>query len=119
MTGALESRDWTTHQGRRLAFTALGFGAAPLGDMHRRLDEREARATVERAWDLGMRYFDTAPLYGHGLSERRVGAALRGQPRDAFLLSTKVGRLLEPCPAGEEDGGIYVSASGQRIRFDY
>jgi D-threo-aldose 1-dehydrogenase len=119
MTGVLASHDWTTPQGRRLAFTALGFGAAPLGDMHRRLAEREARATVERAWDLGMRYFDTAPLYGHGLSETRIGAALRGQPRDAFLVSTKVGRLLEPCAPGEEGGGIYVGVSGRRVRFDY
>jgi D-threo-aldose 1-dehydrogenase len=113
------SRSLTTRQGRRLDFSALGFGAAPLGNMGRALGEAEAEAVVRRAWTLGLRYFDTAPLYGHGLSERRLGAVLRDQPRESFLLSTKVGRLLEPCAIGEEDSGIYVATPPLRVRFDY
>jgi D-threo-aldose 1-dehydrogenase len=112
-------RDWTSRAGKQLSFSALGFGAAPLGDMHRRLREDEAIETVERAWALGLRYFDTAPLYGHGLSERRLGEALRVKVRDSYLLSTKVGRLLEPCLPGAENSGIYVNPSRLRVRFDY
>lgn len=103
----------------RPAFSPLGFGAAPLGNMRRALNEADAEATVRRAWDLGLRYFDTAPLYGHGLSERRLGAALRGETRDGYLVSTKVGRLLEPCAAGEEGGGIYVDTPPVKAAFDY
>jgi D-threo-aldose 1-dehydrogenase len=110
---------FTTPQGRTLAFTPLGFGGAPLGNMHRELAESEAEATVRAAWDAGVRYFDTAPFYGHGLSEARIGRALAGEPRDGFVLSTKVGRLLEPCAPGEEGSGIYLATPPFRIRFDY
>ena len=119
MSGALTTRVWTSPKGRRLSFTAQGFGAAALGNMHRRMEEAEAQATLEAAWDAGVRYFDTAPLYGHGVSESRVGALLRSQPRGDFVISTKVGRLLEPCAPGEEDGGIYVVPPGRRIAYDY
>jgi D-threo-aldose 1-dehydrogenase len=78
------------------ASSRLGLGTAPLAGLFEATDEETARATVDRAWELGIRYFDTAPLYGSGLAERRVGAALRDRPRDEFLLSTKVGRLLRP-----------------------
>ena len=74
---------------------------------------------MRAAWDAGLRYFDTAPLYGHGLSEARIGRALRGHPKADFLLSTKVGRLLEPCAAGEEGSGIYRETPPLRVRFDY
>ncbi len=74
----------------------LGLGSAPLGGLFEEVSDEEAHAVVERAWELGLRYFDTAPQYGSGLAERRVGAALRGRPRDEFVLSTKVGRLLRP-----------------------
>src|ERR1700721_4840580 len=98
-------RPFAAPRGRSLAFSRLGFGGAPLGNMHRIVTEDEADATVAAAWDAGLRYFDTAPLYGHGLSETRIGRALASRPRDAFLLSTKVGRRLEPCaPAGEASG---------------
>jgi D-threo-aldose 1-dehydrogenase len=80
--------------------TRLGFGGAPLGNLFRPLDEPQALDTVRRAWAEGIRYFDTAPLYGSGLSERRIGAALATERRDAFVLSTKVGRRLVPRPAG-------------------
>jgi D-threo-aldose 1-dehydrogenase len=112
-------RNWTTRGGRSLAFTPIGFGAAPLGNMRRALHDAEARAVVREAWDCGQRYFDTAPLYGHGLSETRVGAALNGEVRGSYLLSTKVGRLLEPCAPGQEDSNIYVDTPHVRVRYDY
>ncbi|MEU6665985.1 aldo/keto reductase [Streptomyces sp. NPDC046727] len=72
----------------------LGFGTAPLGNMFRAIPDEEAAATVEAAWDAGIRYFDTAPFYGAGLSEIRLGEVLAGRPRDAYVLSTKVGRVI-------------------------
>ncbi|HXQ45917.1 MAG TPA: aldo/keto reductase [Caulobacteraceae bacterium] len=116
---SLPTRDLTTRAGRTLSFTALGFGTAPIGNMRRVMSDAEAEATVESAWDRGGRYFDTAPLYGHGLAERRTGAVLKHKPRDTFLLSTKVGRLLEPCAPGEEASGIYEGVPPFKVRFDY
>jgi D-threo-aldose 1-dehydrogenase len=72
----------------------LGFGAAPLGNMFRNIPAEEAAATVETAWNLGTRYFDTAPFYGAGLSEIRLGKLMSQHSRDQYLLSTKVGRLI-------------------------
>lgn len=74
----------------------LGLGTAPLGGLYEAVEDETAHAVVERAWELGLRYFDTAPLYGSGLAERRLGAVLRGKPRDELVVSTKVGRLLRP-----------------------
>jgi D-threo-aldose 1-dehydrogenase len=119
MLSAAVTRSFVTPQGRSLAFTRLGFGGAPLGNMHRALAEVEAEATVRAAWDAGLRYFDTAPLYGHGLSEHRIGRALSREPRGDFLLSTKVGRLLEPCEPGAEASGIYQATPTLKVRFDY
>ena len=85
--------------------TRLGFGGAPLGNLFRPLDEGQAIDTVRRAWAARVRYFDTAPLYGSGLSEARIGAALAAEPRDAFILSTKVGRRLVPRAAGAPSPG--------------
>lgn len=79
--------------------TELGFGAAPLGNLYTPIGDDEATAAVDAAWDAGVRYFDTAPHYGLGLSERRLGHALAHRPRAGFTVSTKVGRLLEPNPA--------------------
>ncbi|HEY0536346.1 MAG TPA: aldo/keto reductase [Actinoplanes sp.] len=76
--------------------TRLGLGLAPIGGLYSPVSEEQARATVEKAWELGIRYFDVAPLYGNGLAETRAGAVLRDQPRDSYVLSTKVGRLLRP-----------------------
>jgi D-threo-aldose 1-dehydrogenase len=73
--------------------SALGFGAAPLGNLYTPLDDAQARATVDAAWEAGVRYYDTAPHYGLGLSERRLGAALADRPRARFTISTKVGRV--------------------------
>ncbi|MCX5079402.1 aldo/keto reductase [Streptomyces sp. NPDC056121] len=73
---------------------SLGFGTAPLGNMFRSIPDEEAAATVEAAWDQGIRYFDTAPFYGAGLSELRLGEVLAERPRDEYVLSTKVGRVI-------------------------
>jgi len=80
----------------------LGLGTAPLGGLYEAVEEETAHAVVERAWELGIRLFDTAPYYGSGSAERRLGAALRGRPRDDFVVSTKVGRLLRPDASGWE-----------------
>jgi len=79
-----------------LELSELSLGCAQLGNLYRAIGDDEALATVDAAWALGVRYFDTAPHYGLGLSERRLGRALAGRPRSEYVLSTKVGRLLEP-----------------------
>jgi D-threo-aldose 1-dehydrogenase len=112
-------RPFTTPLGRSLSFSVLGFGTAPLGNMGRVLTEADADAVLSAAWATGVRYVDTAPLYGHGLSETRVGRLLRDKPRDDFIVSTKVGRLLEPCSPGEEASGIFLATPPFRVRFDY
>lgn len=88
-----------------LALGRLGYGAANLGNFHRVLTEEASWAILDEAWDCGIRYFDTAPHYGLGLSERRLGAFLATKPRDEYVVSTKVGRLIRPNPnyAGELD----------------
>src|SRR5208337_3750948 len=91
------TRKFVTRRGVELVFTELGFGGAPLGNLYRPMTEKEARLTLDTVWACGCRYFDTAPLYGLGLSETRLNGFLRAKPRDAFLVSTKVGRLLEVC----------------------
>ncbi|SEE86326.1 aldo/keto reductase [Ruania alba] len=83
-------------QSGSLDLTEIGFGAAGLGNLYQAIDDEAAQATVDAAWDGGIRYFDTAPHYGLGLSERRLGTGLAGRPRDEYVLSTKVGRLLVP-----------------------
>jgi D-threo-aldose 1-dehydrogenase len=100
--------------------TALGFGAASIAGLYTPVDEQTAAATVEAAWDAGIRFFDTAPHYGLGLSERRLGAALRGKPRDEYVVSTKVGRLLEPYdsqghPRSDLASGFAVPAVHRRV----
>jgi D-threo-aldose 1-dehydrogenase len=75
--------------------TRLSFGGGPIGDLFRQVGDGEAHDAVEAAWQVGIRYFDTAPLYGLGSSERRLGTALSGRPRGDYVLSTKVGRLLD------------------------
>ncbi|MFD6278704.1 aldo/keto reductase [Streptomyces sp. NPDC060209] len=83
--------------------TELSFGAAAIGNLFTAVDPGQAAAAVDAAWDEGVRYFDTAPHYGLGLSERRLGDALRDRPRDAYAVSTKAGRLLEPLPPAEAE----------------
>ncbi len=98
--------------------TELGFGGAPLGAVGARITDAEAVAIVRRAYAGGIRYFDTAPLYGHGLSEKRLGGALRDWRRDDFVLSTKVGRLLVPEAEGERYAGMR-DTEPVAIRYDY
>ena len=85
-------------QSRRLGNTAaelpiLGFGGAPLGELFEKIDEAQSAETLDAAYSLGIRYYDTAPWYGHGLSEHRTGGLLRCHPKKDFILSTKVGRV--------------------------
>jgi D-threo-aldose 1-dehydrogenase len=114
-----------------LRVTRLAFGGASIGGLFADVDDAMAIETVRHAWDLGIRTFDTAPLYGYGASERRIGAALADRPRDAFVLSTKVGRLVR-APSdiargadidrqlldGREDA-YYVRREPARLVFDY
>lgn len=103
----------------------LGFGAAPLGNMFRDIPEEEARATVEAAWNDGIRYFDNAPFYGAGLAEIRMGEALADKPRDDYVISTKVGRLIldeiEDVSARDlgEKGDVFRYGRPNRIVNDY
>lgn len=96
----------------------LGFGGAPLGNMFDVVDEGTADAALTAAWDTGVRYFDTAPHYGSGLSEHRFGTILRRYPRDAFVLSSKVGRLLRPDPSRPENPP-FVEGLPFRVEVDY
>jgi aryl-alcohol dehydrogenase-like predicted oxidoreductase len=101
---------------------ALGFGAAQIGNLYTAVADQEADETVQAAWDAGIRYFDTAPHYGLGLSERRLGRALAGRPRDEFVVSTKVGRMLapNPSPGGSDlDGGGFAVPDALMRVYDY
>ncbi|WP_109483541.1 aldo/keto reductase [Paraburkholderia sp. C35] len=102
----------------------LGFGGAPLGNMFRNIPQEEALETVEAAWKQGVRYFDTAPFYGAGLSELRVGEALSRHKRDEYILSTKVGRIiLDEMETGKRDlgekGGLFEFGRKNKILYDY
>lgn len=104
------------------AVTTLGFGGASAGNLYTETTGEEVTAAVDCAWAGGIRYFDTAPHYGLGLSEHRLGSALRDRPREVFVISTKVGRLLEPNPRPEGSdlatGGFAVPDTLRR-RFDF
>ena len=116
----LATRHWDRLGNGGLTFTELGFGAAPLGNLFRAVTDDEAHAVLEAAWDGGVRYFDTAPLYGLGLSETRLNRLLRGKPRDAYVLSSKVGRLLRAVPPDQRDGfGKWVDVPARKEVFDY
>lgn len=116
-TDALQRR---SIPGTRVQLPVLGFGTAPIGNLYRQVQEQEALDAVSAAWAGGVRYFDTAPHYGLGLAERRLGAALAGQDRNDYVLSTKVGRLLRPnpAPAGRDTDGFDVPDDLVRVR-DY
>lgn len=110
--------------GRRIGRTplhvsTLGLGGAPLADFAERVGNERASATLTAAYEAGVRYFDTAPLYGHGLSEHRVGHVLRDLPRDTFVLSTKVGRWLRPVAPERVDRGLFVGGLNFQPVFDY
>ncbi len=102
------------------ALSMLSFGAAGLGNLYRAISDEQARATVDAAWDGGIRSFDVAPHYGLGLAERRLGAALCTRPREQFTLSTKVGRLLVPDPdAGNDTAAGFDVSIPLRRQLDY
>lgn len=116
----MKSRHWQRIDNGGLDFTELGMGTAPLGNLYRAISDDDAHATLEKAWDIGCRYFDTAPLYGLGLAETRVNRFLRGKNRDDFVLSTKAGRLLEVCPPDQRTGiGKFFDTPSRREQFDY
>ncbi|HEY1819181.1 MAG TPA: aldo/keto reductase [Trebonia sp.] len=123
VTGDPAAPEWLSLRrlGRsRVYVTDLSFGGAAIGNLFTEVSDDDARAAVDAAWDGGIRTFDTAPHYGLGLSERRLGAALRDRPRGEYVISTKVGRLLDPAdgPAGRDPEGFAVAARSVR-RFDY
>ncbi|MER5783542.1 aldo/keto reductase [Streptomyces mobaraensis] len=102
----------------------LGFGTAPLGNMFRAIPEEDALATVEAAWDQGIRFYDTAPVYGAGLAEERLGKVLSGKPRDSYVLSTKVGRIIldEPetdVPDLGEKGGLFKHGNPNKVLHEW
>jgi D-threo-aldose 1-dehydrogenase len=101
-----------------LQVTRLGLGSAPLGGLFEEVADDEAHRVVEAAWQAGIRFFDTAPLYGHGLAEQRMGAILRTKPRDEFVLATKVGRLLR-AGAPPEPGQAYKGVPPVNPVYDF
>lgn len=102
-----------------LDVTSIGLGSAPLGGLFSPVSDADASATLERGWSAGIRFFDTAPLYGFGLAERRLGAFLRQQPRDSYVISTKVGRLLRAPEGAAAEDDHYKSGQRERPVFDF
>ena len=120
MNTGIRPRPFRTPRGVALDFTTIGFGTAPLGNLYRPLTEQDARATLDAAWDIGCRHFDTAPLYGLGLAETRLNGFLREHRAEPVVLSTKVGRLLERCAPSERSGiGYFFDTPSRRVRYDY
>jgi D-threo-aldose 1-dehydrogenase len=109
--------DTSDAPGLPAAASRLGIGGGPLGGLFRHVPEEDAIATVERAWEAGVRLFDVAPFYGHGRAERLVGGVLRTKPRESFVLSTKVGRLLRDGAATAPSA--FVDADALEPQFDY
>ncbi len=103
-----------------LELTELGLGGAQFGNLYRAMPDSTVDEIVDAAWDAGIRFFDTAPHYGLGLSEERLGAALRRYPREEYVVATKVGRLIRPNPGGtgEDTEGFAVPATERRL-LDY
>jgi D-threo-aldose 1-dehydrogenase len=92
----MKSRNFKARNGTELVFSAIGLGSAPMGDLYELLDEKTCIATIERAHASGVRVFDTSPHYGNGLSESRMGAGLRRANRKEIIVSTKIGRVMDP-----------------------
>jgi D-threo-aldose 1-dehydrogenase len=120
----MKTRDFTTRNGSRIAFTSVGLGTGPLGELFEKLDEKTSIATVEEAFAGGVRLFDSSPHYGQGLAESRLGAGLRHAPRDKIVVSTKIGRLMDP--RGEKPAPVpgvvtpgFAGGFPHAPRFDY
>ena len=117
---AMKSRKWQRIENGGLSFTELGFGTAPLGNLYRAIGDGEAQAILDKAWAGGVRYYDTAPLYGLGLSETRLNRFLRGKEQDDYVLSTKVGRLMRACDPKDRTGfGKWFDVPARREVYDY
>lgn len=102
-----------------LELTAFGFGTAPIGNIFRPVSDDESHGMLNAAWDAGVRYFDTAPMYGHGLAELRTGQSLRWKDRDSFVLSSKVGRILKPARRQNIEFAPWTDAAPFTLNFDY
>ena len=103
----------------KLPVTAFSLGLAPIGNFLKPISDAESDAMIQTAWDAGIRYFDTAPLYGHGLSELRTGHSLRWKNRDDYVMSSKVGRLLTPAKRETINYAPWVNAGAFKVHFDY
>ena len=119
MEGTLHAGDPRKLPRRAVWLSGMGLGCAQLGGLYQAVGDADARAIVDAAWDLGIRYFDTAPYYGYTLSERRLGAALRARPRDSYVLSTKVGRVMRPDPGVRPGESGWAEPLPFRPHFDY
>jgi D-threo-aldose 1-dehydrogenase len=102
-----------------LDVTEISFGCAGIGNLYRPVSREDVEATLQLAWDGGIRYFDVAPRYGHGLAERRLGDFLRDKPSDSYVVSTKVGRLLQPVPESEVPDYGFADPLPFRADYDY
>jgi D-threo-aldose 1-dehydrogenase len=120
----MKTNRFKTRNGTELRFSALGLGTAPMGDLYELLDEKTTISTVEQAYKSGVRIFDTSPHYGNGIAESRLGAGLRRAPRDEYILSTKIGRVMDPFakPASRNKDVYSPGFAGgyqHAPRFDY
>lgn len=117
----MRTRGWNRQGKGELRFTELGFGAAPIGGLYRPVGAEEAQAVMARAWEAGVRYFDTAPLYGLGQSETRLNRLLQGKARGEYVVSTKVGRTLRVAGKGEAHTGVgkWFEVPNRVEVFDY
>jgi D-threo-aldose 1-dehydrogenase len=116
---ALVRQERPTIGARGIGVSPLGFGGAPIGNLYAEVSEDTAQAALDEAFARGIRYFDTAPFYGHGLSEERVGRALLGRARGSFVVSTKVGRLIASDASRQQTHNDGFAVRGSRAYFDY
>jgi len=116
---SLPTRVLNGRTARKIELTEMGFGGAPLGNLYRKVSEEDAQAALQAAYDHGIRYFDTAPQYGLGRSERRFAPAIKRFGRESIVLSTKIGRLLLDCEPDEVTPEAFVDVPQKRIVFDY
>ena len=102
-----------------LSLPCIGMGCAPLGGLYQPVSDAQARSTLDGAWEAGVRFFDTAPYYGYTQSEHRLGAALRERPRNEFVISTKVGRLMRPDASVRPGDDGFAAPLPFRPQYDY
>ena len=116
----MKTKVWRRSGSHAIEFTELGFGTGPLGGLFKAVSESEADEILAEAWDSGVRYFDTAPLYGLTLSEIRLGRFLSEKPRGDYVVSTKAGRIMLPCDPKDRTGfGKWFGVPDKREHYDY